>query len=180
MIVMLNGSFGVGKTSTARALVERLPGTIVFDPELVGSMVRAITEGIRSGPEDTDDYQDIAVWRSLTVETACQIYRRYKRPLIVPMTLANPAYLDEIRAGFARITPRLCHFCLVAPLETVHARLRERGEAEGSWAFRKAARYVPVLDGPRFREHVDTVGRSPAEIAERIVESLCRDAPDAP
>ncbi len=180
MIVMLNGSFGVGKTSTARALVERLPGAIVFDPELVGSMVRAITEGIRSGPEDTDDYQDIALWRSLTVETARQLYRRYARPLIVPMTLANPAYLDEIRGGFARITPRLRHFCLVAPLETVHARLRERGEAEGSWAFGKAAQYVSVLGAPPFREHVDTVGRSPAEIAEHIADSLYRDAPDAP
>ena len=180
MIVMLNGSFGVGKTSTARALVERLPGAIVFDPELVGSMVRAITEGVRRGPEDTDDFQDIALWRSLTVETARQLYQRYERPLIVPMTLANPAYLDEVRAGFARITPRLHHFCLVAPLETVQARLRARGDAEGSWAFRKAARYVPVLSDPRFREHIDTVGASPPEIAERIVDFLHNDAPDMP
>ncbi len=88
---MINGSFGVGKTSAAYTLVGRLPNAMIFDPEVIGSMVRHITSGVRHNEEETDDFQDIALWRSLTVATAEQLYHQYGRILIVPMTLTNPA-----------------------------------------------------------------------------------------
>ena len=64
MIIVLNGSFGVGKSSTAEALLARLPNAMIFDPEIVGQMVRFITLNVRKGHEDTDDFQDIAMWRT--------------------------------------------------------------------------------------------------------------------
>jgi broad-specificity NMP kinase len=33
MLVWINGTFGVGKTTTAKALTDRLPGHRLFDPE---------------------------------------------------------------------------------------------------------------------------------------------------
>ena len=35
VILFLNGPFGIGKTTTAHLLVERLPGALLYDPELV-------------------------------------------------------------------------------------------------------------------------------------------------
>ena len=42
MIVFINGPFGVGKTTVAERLVGRLPGSLLFDAELVGSFLRRI------------------------------------------------------------------------------------------------------------------------------------------
>lgn len=36
MIIMINGAFGVGKTTTAQALNEELANSMIYDPELVG------------------------------------------------------------------------------------------------------------------------------------------------
>ena len=36
MIVWINGTFGAGKTSTARELVDLIPQSTLFDPELIG------------------------------------------------------------------------------------------------------------------------------------------------
>ncbi len=168
MIVMLNGSFGVGKTTVAHELLTLLPGAMIFDPEVVGVAVRLLTEGVRDGAEDTDDFQDIALWRSLTIETARGLRARYGRPLIVPMTLANRAYFDDVRAGFAALTPVLHHVCLVAPLPTIAVRLAARGAGPGSWPQRKAAACVPLLADEHFRIHIDTDGVAPATVAARI------------
>src|SRR5438309_8736273 len=111
---MLNGAFGVGKTTVARALVASLPNALLFDPEDVGVLARRLTDGVRTGVEDTDDFQDIALWRSLTVRAAEALLGHYRPTLVVPMTLANPDYFREIKSGFAQLDPELRHFCLVA------------------------------------------------------------------
>jgi len=40
MIIWLNGTFGVGKTTTARELAATMPDTRLFDPEMVGYLLR--------------------------------------------------------------------------------------------------------------------------------------------
>jgi hypothetical protein len=159
MIIMLNGAFGVGKTSVAAALHQRLPQSLIFDPELVGTLARYLTEGIRTGSEDTDDFQDIALWRSLSIIAARELFNHYHRSLIVPMTIAHPEYFGTIRAGFATIAP-VTHFCLQAPLYTIGARLQERGDDVSGWAWRKSQQYVPLLADARFAQHVETHNRT--------------------
>ncbi|MBX3083401.1 MAG: tunicamycin resistance protein [Anaerolineae bacterium] len=172
MIIMLNGSFGVGKSSVAYALLDLLPSAMLFDPEEVGLMLRKVTFGILPDAENTDDFQDISAWPPLVVATAAELHHRYQRTLIVPMTLANPDYFAHIKSGLAQIGIPLHHFCLVAPLETVYDRLRLRGERDGSWAFRKAARYVPMFNDPLYAHHLDTTTLTAAELARHIVQSL--------
>ncbi|MGH2543796.1 MAG: AAA family ATPase [Ardenticatenaceae bacterium] len=169
---MINGSFGVGKTTTAQVLVERLANAMLFDPEDVGRMVRHITRDVRYAAEETDDFQDIALWRSLTVAVAEHLYRQYRRTLIVPMTLTNPAYFHEIRSGFTCIGPPVYYFCLTASLTTIHRRLIERGDVEGAWPWRKAGQCVPALSGPPFEEYISTEGRSVEEVVADILCSL--------
>ena len=172
MIIMINGSFGVGKSSVAYALLDLLPNSMLYDPEEVGLMLRKVTAGILPDDENTDDFQDISAWSPLVVATAAELYRRYQRTLIVPMTLANPSYFAHIKSGLASIGVPLHHFCLVAPLETVYDRLRLRGERDGSWAFGKAARYVPMFNDPLYAHHLDTTALSAAELARHIAQSV--------
>ncbi len=170
-ILMLNGSFGVGKTAVACALLELIPGALLFDPEVVGTCARRVTEGVRYGAEDTDDYQDIALWRLLTVTTGQHLYRQYERPLIVPMTLVNCSYLAAIRSGFEAVAP-VYHFCLTAPLPVVQQRLLDRGDGPGTWPWEKAAQCVPVLEDNHYQEHISTEDRTVGEIATSILERV--------
>jgi cytidylate kinase len=168
MIIMINGSFGVGKTTTATALLHRLPHAHLFDPEDVGHFARHLTSGLRHAAEDTDDFQDIRLWPPLTVSTAQHLYHHYGRSLIIPMTLVKPTILEPIRQGLSAIAPTF-HFCLLAPLTIIQQRLQTRGDGPGSWTWRKAAHYVPQLPDPLYARHLDTERYSVAEIVDQIL-----------
>ena len=60
MILWLNGTFGVGKTTTSRCIAEVSAEWHPFDPEWVGYMLRANLDGV-----PFDDFQDLAAWRRL-------------------------------------------------------------------------------------------------------------------
>lgn len=171
MIIMINGAFGVGKSTTAEALAKRLPETAIFDPESVGHLARYVTNGLRSGAEDTDDFQDIRMWPPLTIATAQQLVQSYRRPLIVPMTLANPTTFDTIRAGFAAIAP-VYHFCLIASLPIIQRRLQARGDGPGSWAWRKAELYVPRLSAAAYATHLDTERNSVDAVVDELLARI--------
>src|SRR5712692_9841016 len=83
VLIWLNGPFGIGKSSAAEALVERLPDSLLFDPELLGSMLRRILSRIDSA----EDYQDLPPWRSLlpviveALRTSYQCRDRFAEPV---------------------------------------------------------------------------------------------------
>ena len=66
MIIMINGSFGVGKTTVANKLIESLDNFMLFDPEEIGFMLRhVIADEIKKDGERTDNFQDFEMWRRL-------------------------------------------------------------------------------------------------------------------
>ena len=66
MIILINGSFASGKTTTAELLVQRLYHSMLYDPEMIGAGLAAIVKPI----ETFTDFQDLTAWRPLVVETA--------------------------------------------------------------------------------------------------------------
>ena len=42
MIIMINGAFGVGKTTIANELLKEIKNSMIYDPEEVGFMLRNI------------------------------------------------------------------------------------------------------------------------------------------
>jgi len=172
MIIMINGSFGVGKTTTAQEMVKSIPNALLYDPEIIGFAVREITKDARLPEEETSDFQDIAMWRPLVINAAEQLANRYHRPLIVPMTLANLTYLDEIRNGFKSFDSQVYHVCLTASLPTIHKRLAERGDGDKLWALNKAVEYVPMFSDARFSQHIDTEQQTIAEVVATILQYI--------
>lgn len=68
MIILLNGPFGIGKTTTAKILNEKIENSIIYDPEEVGGMLQKIViEEIKHPNEKTGDFQDIIIWKELVV-----------------------------------------------------------------------------------------------------------------
>ncbi|RMC64849.1 tunicamycin resistance protein [Sinorhizobium meliloti] len=107
MIIWINGPFGAGKTTLAQKLRERRPEFLIFDPEEIGFLVKATVPKPASG-----DYQDLPLWRGLTIAALREIRRHYSQDIIVPMTLVEPEYLNEILDGIRRIDDQLVHVFL--------------------------------------------------------------------
>ena len=167
MIIWINGPFGIGKTSVARELAVLLPDALVFDPEQIGVFVR----GLLPTELQEDDFQDIALWRELTRHIADSISTLYDRPLIVPMTLVVRDYFIEIVGALQRSGIDVRHFTLLASRESILERHRGRADYE-VWGEQQLDRCLASLREPAFDVHVDTEGKSPAEIAGEIVAGL--------
>lgn len=173
MIVMVNGAFGAGKTTVAEELVQRIEGSMLFDPEVVGYMLRHIvpTEA-KYEEERTGDFQDLRPWKTLVVKVAEELKNTYGRDLIVPMTIRNKEYFKIIRDGFRSIDPNTFHFCLMATKETIHDRLRKRGEEEGNWCFHQTDRCLAAFEDPIFEQKIWTEDRAVEEIVKEIMGSV--------
>jgi AAA domain-containing protein len=170
-VIWLNGAFGAGKTTVARALSAQMPDCLVFDPENLGLLLRkSIPPELRT----TQDFQDIPLWRTLTRSTIEGLLADYQRPLIVPMTVVVPAFFQETVGMLRGSGMRIHHFALVASPRTIRSRLllRMGNPASTLWALRQIQRCTTALELPLFDVHVPTDGISVAEVVATIRRAL--------
>ncbi len=182
MIVWLNGSFGAGKTTTARELVELIPNSTLFDPEVIGG---ALTHHLLPPKHlaEAGDFQDLPIWRRLVIDTAAALLAELGGTLVVPMTLLRQDYRDEIFGGLAARRIKVRHI-LLAPAETI---LRERiagrevppGLPDGDlrirqWAYDHLEPYRAALASWLAADAhlIDTSALTPYETAVRIAEAV--------
>jgi len=176
MIVVINGSFGVGKTTIAKLLRGSLPGSSIYDPEWAGFVFRRLPKWIKLKGSGSNDYQDIVLWRRSAI-TGVRLFRLFASgTVIVPMAFSRRDYFDEIVRGIEQLDSELRVFCLRASLPTVKKRLIERGtEIEGpgaEWIARRIIECAEAHVDPHFGEPVDTEDRSAREVAEEIINRL--------
>lgn len=170
---MINGAFGVGKTTVAEKLLDEVENSMLFDPEEIGFMLRNVIPEDRKGlAAETEDFRDIALWKDLTVDTAQRLVNNYSVNLIIPMTIEKPEYFNHIYKGFRTIDPDTYHFCLLAREETIYSRLRERGELIGTWPFQQTEKCVKAYRKYDFSEYINTENKSVSTIVEHIMEKV--------
>jgi hypothetical protein len=172
MVVMINGSFGVGKTTVARLLRRALPGSVIYDPEWFGFVLKRVPEQFYFPKPKPDDYQHTKLWRS-SIVAGIQLFRFFTRgPVIVPMAFCDRQYFDEVVAGIESFESKLKIFCLKASLETVRQRLVGRGdriEGDGTdWIARRIVECAEAHQNPHFGEPVETENRTAQEIVLRL------------
>lgn len=176
MIIMINGAFGVGKTTVARILVNRISNSTLFDPEIIGFVLRRLPHSLLLETRSPDDFQDFILWRKLTILTAVLLHKIGRRTVIMPMTFSNLAYLNQIRFAFLRDGITVHHFCLTASVEVVQKRLMERGvspsSAAGKWVYPRATYCCKVHSAPEFSQHITTDERLPSAVADEILERI--------
>jgi len=104
VIIWLNGPFGVGKTTVARIIVERLESTLLYDPELFGATLRAVL-----APMDVpDDFQELKAWPALVVRTAAVIQQTRACPSLArpqPQSWCRSAVIQDDTLGPAMSDP---------------------------------------------------------------------------
>ena len=169
MFLLLNGAFGIGKTTVATLLAREVPGARIYNPEQIGYVLRRLP-GVVFGPAGKpDDYQDMALWRWLIVGGARRAHRR-AAAVIVPMAFTNLAYLDAFADGL-RADGEVRRLCLVAQPQVVAERLAHRARSEGRavtrFETRRSAQCLEAHVDPRFGEAIDATG-SPARIVAEI------------
>ncbi len=169
MFILLNGSFGIGKTTVARRLVESLPGAVIYDPEAPGFVLRRLPAWMLGLKKQPDDYQDLALWRSLIAPGARRAGRR-AAIVVVPMAFTNRAHFDAFAAALSEDGP-VHRICLIASLETIQRRLQARARQEGSevsaFQVRRSAECVKAHGHPAFGTPVDAE-QTPAAIVAAI------------
>ncbi|MFD5101066.1 NUDIX hydrolase [Streptomyces albidochromogenes] len=180
MIVWINGAFSAGKTSAARELIDLIPNSTFYDPELIGGGLRNLLPQKRLA--EVSDYQDLPIWRRLVVDTAAALLAEVGGMLVVPMTLLRQEYRDEIFGGFAARRIPVCHVLLSADETILRERIAAREEMpddpEGServrqWAYEHIEPYRAALSWLAGDAHlVDTSALTPAETAARIAEAV--------
>ena len=158
MFILLNGSFGIGKTTVARELARQLSHAAISDPELIGFVLRRLPAWMLGLRQQPGDYQDMALWRRLIVWQA-RFVHWHASTVIVPMAFTNLAYLDAFTTALEETAP-VRRICLVAPLDVVRARLatrvaQERGGEINDFERRRSAECVAAHSNPAFGQPVD-------------------------
>ena len=173
MILLINGSFGIGKTTVGLILRRQIMGSILFNPEWVGSVLMHLP--IKFKGSGTDDFQDLDLWRKSVVRSV-KIFRFFAREtVIVPMAFSRKDYLDEIISGISKFDNQIRIFCLKAGLDVITKRLEKRGEKiedENNWSIRKAKICVEAHKNDYFGESIDTNKLSAVEVANEILKRL--------
>lgn len=173
MIVMINGAFGVGKTTVSNELVKVIENSMLYDPEEVGFMLRnVLPKEVKRHEAETGDFQDLELWRELTVKVASSIVAKYNVNLIVPMTIRNLEYFQTIYSGFENIDKQTYHFCLTASKDTIYKRLRERGEVEGNWCFQQTDKCLKAYNEHNFGEYIDTENVLVSDVVDAILNKV--------
>lgn len=164
MIIWINGAFGAGKTQTAHELHRRLSGSFLYDPENVGYFLRKnIPDSLKRG-----DFQDLSAWRECNLSILRMLQANHEGPIIVPMTLVEASYFDEMVGELRRTGVEVQHFALCASKDVILGRLRKRGDGPQSWPAMQLDRCLNALSSEMFQHQIHTDSLSISDVAERI------------
>jgi len=167
VIIWLNGTFGAGKTTTARQLAGRLANARHFDPEEVGYLLMRTLED-----HEFRDFQDLAPWRELVPVFTETIARFTGQHLIAVQTVLREDYWRELTAGFERTALDIFHVLLHVDSDV----LAERIKADEVEARARQWRLDHISDYEKARAWmesaadlvIDATHLPAAEVAERI------------
>ncbi|WP_414050246.1 hypothetical protein [Macrococcus animalis] len=163
-IIWLNGAFGVGKTTIAELLQQKIDNSIIFDPELTGSMLNKIY------PIEIKqkDFQDYVEWRSINNLILNNLINSTNKTIIIPMTILNIDYYFEITKGIPK--DYIKSYLLIANEATLKDRLNNRMEND-TWPYEQIAKCVTVFKDLEFGTKINTDDNSIDNILNYIFKT---------
>ena len=169
MIVWINGAFGSGKSTIADLLTKRLKPSYVYDPEQVGYFLWSV---FPESMKRKGNFQHIPMWREFNYQILKYIYQQYDGVLIVPMTIYNRQYYEEIIGRLQADEIEVRHFILMAEKQTLIQRLVQRGESVDSWAAQHIDVCLQAFSSDIQHEKIDTERKSAEKVVSEIVNRL--------
>lgn len=171
MIIWLNGTHGVGKTTTSTLVQQLLPESRVLDAEKVGEVLMDIRPGLPA----TDNFQHWQPWRPLVVETARRVLEYAGGQLVMPMTVLVESYWREISAGLSSHGIPIQHFVLHAEQDTLRARIQnDKDLGPSSFRFSYLEAYAEAARTWLHNEAevIDTTHLTADQAAQQVVDSV--------
>lgn len=167
MIIWISGPYGVGKSTLAEALVEKMESALIFDAELVGDAVRSNYPDVPYGYI----YEDYPLWGEFCCKLLADIHNAFHKDMLVPMTLLRSASYESIIRKLRDSGIETHLVVLEASYDSVRDRILARGEEEGCWCMENiqlAREGCSTLPGI----HINTDGVSVPELAELVLNRL--------
>lgn len=171
MILWVNGTFGVGKTTTARLVVDALEGYRAFDPEWVGYLLMENLKDIEFA-----NFQELPSWRRLVPVVADEIVAATGQDLVAVQTVLDETCWTELRGGLQELGHEVFHVVLDAAPEVIRTRIDADPEGAdiSTWRHDHVDAYVSAR--PWLRREcdlvVDTSALSAAQAAQAVVFAL--------
>lgn len=166
MIIWISGPYGVGKSTLAETMAEKMENALIFDAEEVGNAVR------ENYPDCPYGYifEDYPLWSEFCCMLLKDIHEKFQKDILVPMTLLREKSYGIIEK-LNRDGIQTYLVVLEASYQTVHDRILARGEEEGCWCMenielaREGSVTLPGI-------HIQTDNRTVAELAAFVMEEL--------
>ena len=168
MIVFINGPFGIGKTTTASLLAERIDNAFIFDPEIIGTLLQKMFGKIYP----VSDFQEYRLWPFLTVLVLRFLLVIMRRPLVVPMTITDRGRWLYVSQRLKTSDSKLTCICLTCSEQELRRRILSRPDAEGSheWCLAHVAQGLEIMQDATFGLPIATEGKTPEQVADEIIQ----------
>ena len=164
MIIWINGAWGAGKTTVATELQKRVSNSLIFDPELAGSYLNQVLPKTYQA----DDFQTFREWRQINFLMLKKLTEIHNGLIIVPMTLINENYIDEILGELRESGIQIDHYLLEVNEKELNKRLNKRLEYGNSWARQRIQLAITELDRLNDIDVINTNHLSVDEVVEII------------
>ena len=168
MIIWINGAFGSGKTTCAKLLEKQLPNAFLYDPEQVGFFIRNQLPKSLQQP----DFQHHPEWREFNYRMLSKIATSFDGVILVPMTLVDATYVDEIIGRLQRDGIDVRHLILEAHRQTLVKRLNKRFEWFNSWGKAQIDRCQSAFESDIRAEKIITDHRSKQDVAQAVADRV--------
>ena len=167
MIIWISGPYGVGKSTLAEVLADKMENALIFDAELVGDAVRS------NYPDDPYGYiyEDYPLWGEFCCKLITDVHNTFHKDILVPMTLLRSTSYENIIKKLRESGVETHLVVLEASYDSVHDRILARGEEEGCWCMenislaREGCSALPGL-------HINTDGISVPALAELVLRKI--------
>jgi len=150
----------------ATGLQNLIINSFIFNPEDIGACIRNCL------PIEIyqDDYQDYDIWREFCYKTLTYINSNFNGIIIVPMTIINQMYVDEIIERLRSDGITVKHYIFSADKPTILSRLSERGATDSKWPTLQIDRCLVALNNKINGIKIDTNNKSLNEIVNEIIK----------
>lgn len=170
MIILINGPFGVGKTTSAKLLRKQLPHATLFDPERLGFILQ-LPQKVNPFRKTFGDFQNYRLWRRLTI-LSIRVLHTFGRTVIIPMTIWHKEYFEEIMSGINNRSTVYC-FRLTASLPVLRLRIEKRKpQSSIQWSLKHLDECYQAFQNPFFGKEIDTTELSPQDVSHSILSEI--------
>lgn len=165
MIIWISGAYGVGKSTLAEALMEKIENALLFDAEEVGNAVRG------NYPDDPYGFifEDYPLWSEFCYQLLKDIHGKFEKNILVPMTLVRESSYTNIIKRLLDDGIQVKFIILEASYQSIHDRILTRGEDEDCWCMQNIEMASSGAAAVPGGHHINTDGKSVEELVEVVM-----------